>query len=469
MSEITTHPASYRDPAGFVFTTGGVHYRQVNQSYSAQYDTLMRSGLYDHLTKEALLIPHTEVPDIVHAEAPNTRPIKVPNVSQTPAPYKTLLPRQLSRLSYAAEWCPEQLRDAALLTLTIQQLAMDHGMTLKDATPFNIQFDNGKPLFIDTLSFDKYDPAKPWIAYRQFCESFLFPLYIHRYAQIGTHKISAAWPDGIPASATARLLPFSSRLNAGAWLHVFLQNQVGSRKRATAEQHIQFSKAKLTSITEHLQSLINRSTPRPQRPSAWSNYYSKTIPGKTYLEKKQQLFRQYLQAIEFSDALDLGCNDGLFSKILAETGAPVIAVDSDWPSISNLYRSNTPGIHPLCIDLANPTPASGFANAERAAFTERAASDLVIALALVHHLALGNNIPLNLIAGYFSQLTKRRLIIEFIPLSDEKAGELIARKEVPAPTYDNRQFEMAFGESFRIDKRDPITGTDRLLYLMTKR
>jgi len=397
------------------------------------------------------------------------------DLAQSSDAYRILLPQQIRTMSYACEWCPEQLKDAALLTLHIQQLAMDHGMTLKDATPSNIQFDNGRPIFIDTLSFDLYDQTKPWIAYRQFCECFLFPLYLHRYAKTGTDKISTAWPDGIPANLTARLLPLRSRWNAGAWLHVFLQNKVGSRKSVTAEPKLRFSKTKLSRLIEHLQSIISHpaspaeaSAKAGPYPSAWSNYYRETILGPAYLEAKLTLFRQYLQDIEYSNALDLGCNEGLFSKILAETGIPVIAVDSDWPCIDKLYFDHPANILPLCIDLANPTPASGFRNAERAPFTDRACSDLVTALALIHHLALHKNIPLALIADYFSQLANKYLIIEFIPLSDEKASELVARKEAPTVGYDIGNFESAFCRHFRIEKKDRISGTERQLYLLKK-
>ncbi len=463
MTDINIHPASFRDPAGFVFTVDSVVYRQVNQAYAPQYDTLMKSGLYDRLISESLLLPHTEAP----ANSLTSGDLTRRSLSED-KPYLTLLPRQLSRISYACEWCPEQLKDAALLTLRIQQLAMDHGMTLKDATPFNIQFDNGRPVFIDTLSFDLYDQAKPWIAYRQFCECFLFPLYLHRYTRTGTDKIATAWPDGIPANLTARLLPLRSRWNAGAWLHVFLQNQVGSRKPETAEPKLQFSKAKLSRVVDHLRSIISHPTPGPRNPSAWSNYYRETILGPTYLEAKTTLFRQYLPTIQYSNALDLGCNDGLFSKILAETGTPVIAVDSDWRCIDKLYCDHPANILPLCIDLANPTPASGFRNAERASFTDRAASDLVIALALVHHLTLRHNIPLPLIADYFSQLVNKYLIIEFVPASDIKAQQLTARKTTQPVGYDVASFETAFSRHFRIEKKDRIPATERQLYLMKK-
>lgn len=450
---MTNHPASYRDPAGFVFMAGGIFYRQVNRSYASRYETLMGSGLYERLVGEGLLIDHAEVPDF---------PV------QSPDHYKTLLPRQLHRLSYPAEWCPEQLRDAALLTLRIQQFATRQGMTLKDATPLNVQFCNGKPVFIDTLSFERYDPAKPWIAYRQFCENFLFPLYIHRYARSGTNRLASAWPDGIPADITATLLPLKSRWNAGAWLHVHLQARLSSRQRTADGQKVRFSQGKLDRLIEHLHAVVSRILPSTPS-SAWSNYYDETILGKGYLEQKEQLFRQYLTSVAFADALDLGSNDGRFAKIIAETGGSVIAVDSDWNCIDRLYHEHVPNVLPLCVDLANPTPAGGFANAERAAFTDRATADLVTALALVHHLALGNNIPFNLIAGYLSRLTKKYLIVEFIPLSDEKAAALVSRKVTAPHRYDIESFESSFSQDFRMERKDTISGSRRILYLLSKR
>jgi hypothetical protein len=446
------HPASFRDPAGFIFTVDGVVYRQVNRSYTRQYEQLIKSGLYQTLTQESLLISHTEVA----------------GPAQTPDHHLTLLPEQLTRITYPAEWCPEQLKAAALLTLRIQQLAMTHGMCLKDATPFNIQFHKGRPILIDTLSFDLYNPTRPWIAYRQFCECFLFPLYIHQYARTGTAWVATAWPEGIPASLTARLLPLKSRWNTGAWLHVFLQARISSRETTAAPRSLSFSETKLARLIGHLESIVSRVSTSPAKPSAWSNYYSETALGQSYLEAKEQLYRQYLHQIRFTDALDLGCNEGRFAKILAETGASVMAVDSDWLCIETLYNKHLPNILPLCIDLANPTPASGFGNTERSSFTDRASSGLVIALALIHHLALRNNIPLPLIADYFSRLSNQYLLIEFVPLSDEKARELIARKETPTVGYDPEHFESAFNRHFRIERRERITGTDRVLYLLTK-
>lgn len=185
-----------------------------------------------------------------------------------------------------------------------------------------------------------------------------------------------------------------------------------------------------------------------------------------------------IAAIDFGSAIDLGANDGYFSNILAEKKARVIAVDDQWTCISTLYRATTGGrsssaasghIYPLCVDIADPTPASGFAHTERSSFTERVPCDLVVALAVIHHLVLTKNIPFGLLADYLVLITRKWLIIEFVPLSDEKAAALIRDKPGFHKPYDAFAFEAQFTLQFDIEKKTVIPGTERILYLMCKK
>ena len=153
--------ASFRDPSGYLFTRDGTLYRQINQTYRDNYQTLMDSGLYDQLISEQLLIPHEEV--AVEPAEPSSA-------------FKVIRPEPLQFLSYPYERCFSQLKDTALTTLTIQKRALNHGMSLKDCSSYNIQFHHGRPVFIDTLSFEIYREGEPWVAYRQFCQHFLAPL-----------------------------------------------------------------------------------------------------------------------------------------------------------------------------------------------------------------------------------------------------------------------------------------------------
>lgn len=456
MPEPLNHPASYRDPSGFVFQVDGIYYRQVSKSYAENYETLMSSGLYATLIKNKWLIEHQEIPE---------------NLTASNDWYKTLLPDQINLFTYPYEWCFGQLQDAALYTLKILIQSIGKDMILKDASPFNIQFLQGRPVFIDTLSFEKYDASLPWVAYRQFCECFLFPLYLAHYCGIDTGKILTAYPDGIPADVTARLLPRKSRFNPSALMHVHLQARI--KTASNPGKPPAFSRQKLMHLIQHLEHIVKKLTPRPTRNSAWSNYYEDTILSRQYLDEKQRLFREFISSLHFLTAIDLGANDGFFSQILAERAeASITAIDADAACISRLYKTirekNIPNILPLCIDILHPSPAIGFRNKERASFNDRFRAELVTALALIHHLVLAANIPLEAIPPYFAALSTDWLIIEFVPLEDEKAQELIRNKDRWHMPYDVSSFERCFGEYFSIGKKGKVPGTERILYLMKK-
>jgi hypothetical protein len=507
MPEFPHHPASFRDPSGFVFLVKGVHYRQINPSYAEDYERLISSGLYAALTKKKLLLSHRELPENLNGHA---------NC------YKTLVPEQLDLITYPYEWSFDQLRDAALHTLAVLDLALNHAMILKDANPFNVQFREGKPVFIDTLSFEKYDESLPWVAYRQFCECCLFPLYLEHYSGIGVQKILSAYPEGIPAAVTARLLPLKSRLNMGVWMHVYLQNMVGTGRSPRREKqgdkqepgtrlHGQglkrqgpepgagsFSKQKLRNIIQNLTNILKKLQPGARTDSTWSNYYGGTILSRDYLNEKEKIFREFINGIPFGSALDIGANDGYFSHILSEKilseeilsgeilsgkipseetssekkSGSVLAIDADASCMNTLYRvvreKDIRNILPLCVDIVNPTPAIGFRNRERSSFSERVRAELVVALALIHHLVFGRSLPLGDIPGYFAELSTGYLLIEFIPLEDEKVQELIRNKSRYHLPYDAACFEDNFRKYFSIEKKEEIPGTKRILYLMKK-
>jgi hypothetical protein len=456
MINYNRHPASFKDPSGFIFQAEGITYRQVNKSYAAAYEQLMSTGLYQQLVSRKQLIEHQEIPD---------------NITQTPEWYKTLQPAAVSFISYPYEWSFDQLRDAALLTLSIQQTALNHGMTLKDATPFNIQFIEGKPVFIDTLSFDIYDHTKPWVAYRQFCQCFLFPLYLEHYLKKDVQKILSTYIDGIPVDVTARLLPWKSNLSLGVWLHVYLQNTV-QRNKKEGGNTVQFQKKKLLDLISHLKSILQRFPEERTHKTTWNNYYEHTILSQEYLKEKEIIFRQFCEGISAQTALDLGANDGYFSKILASKGIQVVATDVDGQCINRLYReikrNAIPNILPLILDISNPTPAIGFHNRERASFQERIKADLVIALALIHHLAIGRNIPLPMLADYFSD-TAPELIIEFVPKEDEKVQQMLASRSDIFQDYTVTNFEAVFSIHFDILKKTVIPHTARTLYHMKRK
>ena len=363
MSKVSQHPASFKDPAGFIFEAGQLVYRQVNNIYAKQYRTLMDSGLYTKLVAEKKLLAHSELTE---------------NLTGRNDWYSTLIPEQLSFISYPYEWCFNALKDAALLTLSVLKTSLQFGMVLKDATPYNIQFHQGQPIFIDTLSFDTYNPAEPWVAYRQFCETFLFPLYLEHYLKTDCIPLLGTYLTGIPVDVTAKLLPQKSKWSLGVRLHVLLQNNI-KRSKPVPTSRQGFSKQKLENLLTHLESTIRALKPGYPINTTWSNYYEETILGKEYLQEKEKLLRKYCSALTYHTVVDCGANDGYFTKILAEKATQVIALDNDSRCINTLYEYSKQqparNIHALVSDLSNPSPALGFANKERKSLLQRLAPD----------------------------------------------------------------------------------------------
>ena len=198
---------SFRDPSGFMFQREGVWYRQVNPSYQADYDRLMASGLYQELVAGGLLIPHQEV---------------ALELASTDGAYKVLQPEALQFISNPYEWSFGQLKAAALATLAAQKIAFEHGMTLKDASAYNIQFVDDRAVLIDTLSFEQYREGSVWTAYRQFCQHFLAPLALMAYTDIRLSQLLRVYIDGVPLDLAAKLLPLGSRLRLSLLMHIHL-------------------------------------------------------------------------------------------------------------------------------------------------------------------------------------------------------------------------------------------------------
>lgn len=456
-NEIRREPSSFRDPAGFLFRANGVLYRQVNRCYQETYDHLMASGFYETLVGNGLMVQHEEC-DSVTAVGPDN--------------YKILKPELIPFVSYPYEWCFAQLKEAALLTLRLQMMALKQGMSLKDATPFNIQFRNARPVLIDSLSFELYNEKQPWVAYRQFCEMFLYPLMLEHYTKTEAIPLLKNRFSGLSAVFTARLLPWKASWNLGVRLHVLLQAKRKESASVANQAALHFSRQKMEHLVLHLQSVIEALQPGYPQQTSWNNYYSFTILGQDYLKEKENIISHLIKNRCWTRVLDLGANEGHFSKLLAAHAGLVLAADFDAACVNRLYDSvrqqKLERILPLVIDLANPTPALGFAGLERASFMERAPSQLVMALALVHHLCIGKGIALEQVASFFATLAEE-LLIEFVPREDEKVQQLLSSHSFDFPSYNKSHFEHSLSKYFEMLSVNEIGKTGRLLYWFKKK
>lgn len=457
----TPLPSSFRDPSGFLFKKDELVLRQVNQSYKDDYDLLMGSGLYESLVGKRWLIPHTEI-DEAGGEGS----------------YKVLLPEQIQYISYPYEWTFHQLKDAALLTMDIQVEAMKFGMHLKDASAYNVQFHKGRAVFIDTLSFAKYEEGTPWEAYRQFCQHFLGPLALVAYRDHRLYHLLRGFIDGIPLDLASELLPRRTWLKYSLLAHIHLharaQNRyedVGREQPEKVQAHI--SRLQLDGLLASIRNAVSGLTWK-YAITEWGEYYQDTNYDSTAMQKKEELVSGFLSAQKSGSsptAADFGANTGRFSRLAAAAGYYVLSHDVDEVAVDKNYRemleNSEQSILPLVQDLTNPSPAIGWANAERMSFAERHEVDCGMALALIHHIAISNNVPLESAASFFSTLCKS-LVIEFVPKSDSQVRRLLATREDIFPDYNEEGFEAAFEQYFTIISSEKLEGSERTLYLMQR-
>jgi hypothetical protein len=453
-----TLPSSFRDPSGFVFWQDGAVYRQINTIYREDYDRLMMSGLHKVLVEEGLVVPHEEV--ALRSSAPQLA-------------YKVIRPEQIPFVSYPYEWSFSQLKDAALTTLSVQKKALEFGMSLKDCSVYNVQFTKGKPVFIDTLSFEKYREGSPWVAYRQFCQHFLAPLALMSRRDIRLGQLFRNHLDGIPLDLASKLLPRRTRFSFSLLSHIHLHARTQTRY---ADKQIDTSRPKLsrlgfTGIINSLESGV-RSLKWNPGGTEWGDYYQDTNYSAGAFQHKKQTVADFLEAIHPSSVWDLGANTGIFSRIASDKAIQTISFDIDPAAVEKNYlecrRRNETNILPLLSDLTNPSPGIGWQNQERMSLAERGPADVVLALALIHHLAISNNTPFAKIAEFFASICDS-LIVEFVPKSDSQVQRLLATREDIFVDYTQQAFESEFARRFVVERSQPITGSERILYLMRRR
>lgn len=457
MSGARPVPGSFRDPAGFVFERDGTLYRQVDVSYAERFDAFRSSGLEAGLVDEGLLVRHEDAD---------------PELAARPGAHAVLRPERIPFVSYPYEWCFGQLRDAALTTLAAQRLAMSRGFTLRDASAFNVQFLRGRPVLIDLVSFEPIQPGEPWVAYGQFCRHFLAPLAVMAGRDVRLGKLSRGFLDGIPLDLAASLLSRRARLRPGIMLHLAAHARSGRKIGGGERGDRGFSERAFQGLIESLESTVRGLDWDPPE-TVWSGYYGDchTYSAEA-LTRKEELVGKLLEEASPSTVWDLGANTGRFSRIAAANGAFTVSLDADPAVVEASYRrvreEGTPDVLPLVMDLSDPSPRLGWAHRERMSLADRGPADMVMALALVHHLAIGNNVPLPDLAGWLRELGTWALV-EFVPKSDPQIREMLSLREDVFPAYTEDGFRAAVEVPFEVARREPIEGSDRSLYLLRGR
>ena len=472
MSKAVNVPSSFRDPSGFLFTLrkqiatsrseDGTHedvlYRQINKSYQPDFDLLVGSGLYQRLVKEGLLVPFREVSS---------------SLAQTSEAFKVIRPEPVPFVSYPYEWCFSELKDAALLTLKIQKIALEYGMNLKDASAYNIQFVKGKPVLIDHLSFEKHE-EKPWVAYRQFCQHFLAPLALASYNDIRLIQLMRVYIDGIPLDLAAKLLPKKALIRPQLLAHLYLHAKsqqffAGRPQSGGMERSLRFRKSQLLGLISGLEGAVRGLEWKP-RGTEWADYYENTNYSRGAFRNKAEIVERFVRSVKPGVVWDLGANTGEFSRVAMKSSKLIVSSDIDPAAVELNYREvkakGDKRILPLVLDLTNPSGGIGWSNRERMSLAERGPADMVMALALIHHLAISNNLPFAKIAEFIAGICRDSLIIEFVPKEDSQVQRLLATREDIFDHYTEDDFEKEFGKFFTVTAKEPVKGSKRAIYLM---
>jgi len=321
---------SFRDPSGFVFSKDNVVYRQVNYSYADNYKYLMQSGLYDRLVKGGLLIPHEEISL---------------NYAKTDEAFCVIRPEKIEYIAYPYEWCFSQLKVGALCTLQIQRIAMEHNMSLKDCSAYNVQFHEGRPVFIDTLSFQKYVSGEPWIAYRQFCSHFLAPLAIMSKVDIRLGSLFKIFIDGIPLDLASKLLPYRSILNPSLFLNIIVHAK--SQKKFADRTDFKMpsvSKTSILAMIDQLHKTIEKMKWNVEK-TEWGDYYDFSNYSKEAFSHKNEIVTSFVSAVKPRKMWDFGGNIGVFSRIASDRGIFTISFDI----CSYQHMNNSPDGIPRCL------------------------------------------------------------------------------------------------------------------------
>lgn len=453
------HASSFRDPSGAMVVENGILYRVVNLQHYPLYKTLAEGGFYKKLFDNGLLIPHEEVED-------NGNSVR-------------LKPQLIPFFSYPYEWSFSMYKHAALHTLKLQKYCLQHGYTLKDATAFNITFHKGAPVFADTLSFDEYKEGQPWRAYRQFITHFLSPLVLARYYGSDMLKLMAQYIDGIPLARTVDLLPFYARFNATVYANIYLAAKYDARfsgDKGNNAKEVQLPKEGQLKILDALYNYIKGLELKEK--TEWKDYYTVTNYDDAAFNYKKQLIKDWCSHINACKIIDLGGNDGTFSREVADTATEILVTDIDSSAVDYNYmqvlKNKETNILPLVSDLLNPSPGIGFNNSERQSLLERIRQnsyDVTFALALIHHVSLTGNVPFDMSAKLFASLSPY-LIIEFPDREDSWVQFLLKSKREfmgHFEAYNLDNFEAEYSLYFNVLQKQVIPGTHRTMYLLQRK
>lgn len=465
MSPVHSDPGSFRDPASTVLRDGDRVLRGLGAAATAAFEATAATTAYREAVAAGRIVGTRRLD-----------PGEVP--AELAGRFEAVLEHEaIPFISYPYEWSFSMLQDAGALHLELLLASLEEGITMKDGYSFNLQFRGAEPTFIDVGSFEPVRPG-PWIGYRQYCQTFLYPLMLEAHLGVPFQRTLLGHLDGIPPQEMAKLLRGTKKYRKGVFRNVTVQAAAdrrfdrGGRKTQEDLAASGFGAELNKALTKKL--LRTTTALRSERSeSAWVAYRNTCSYSDADREAKERFIREVVADRRPQTAWDLGANDGVYARIVAERSEQVLAVDYDDVTVDAMYRSfkadGVRNILPLVMNLVDPSPARGWRNGERRAFTERGRPDLVLALALIHHLALAANVPLPQIVEWFAEIGGT-LVVEFVEPGDPMADRLLGNKAAGLfPDYRIEEFERLLGERYQVTSHLRLPSGGRTLYVAEPR
>lgn len=458
-------PGSFRDPSGHVFHRDGRVFRLIEASAARQVQALVASSWFRALVERGVIVPTR----VVGADEAAGVVVALDEGALL------LEHERVPFVTYPYEWPFEMLRAAALQQLELVVESLGKGHTVKDATPYNTLFRGVAPVFIDVTSLEPRRPGAPWAGYAQFCRMFLNPLLLQSATGVSFQPWLRGSLTGIAPEAMTQLLPLRRRLRPSLFLHVTVQAWLNRR----ASNHD--APSRLPEVREDSQHRLvaglTRTVERLARPSGqhshWLDYEARCHYEDVAAAAKRRIVEGVLSEERPHLVWDLGCNLGEYSLIAARHSDQVVAIDGDEPSAGGVYermrREGVTNVLPLTIDLANPSPDQGWHGLERRGLLSRGPADFVLCLALMHHLMITENVPLQRFAEWLAAQTARTAVVEFVPQDDPMARRLLRTRDGAARAYDEAAFRAALDPHFAVETVEPLPASDRVLYVLRRR
>lgn len=456
-------PASYRDPSGFVFRDGTRVLRAVTRYAAPHYEYVRDRGLLQRWIERGWVVRTREID-------PHGLPAAIEDITH-------LLEHDPVRfISYPYEWTFQALKSAALLHLDLQLDALAHDVQLSDASAYNVQFDGARPVFIDVLSFRRYTAGEYWTGHRQFCEQFLNPLLLRALLGVPHNTWFRGSLEGIPTSELHALLRGRHKLSWNLLSHVVLPARLAARTAASgrpaAGPRRPLPRSAYAGLLTQLREWISDLTPRRHGKTAWSDYDTTHSYSDEERTRKRSVVAAFVERVQPRILWDVGCNTGEYAELALEAGAgAVVGFEPDHGACERAFARSLAGTRPflpLIIDAANPSPDQGWRQQERRGLSARGPADAVLALALVHHLAIGRNVPLNEIAEWLTAQAPAGAI-EFVQKDDPTVRLMLTSRADIFDTYSEATFAGALRRCARIVATERISSTGRCLFIYDRR